>query len=75
MYIIKSKLLKNTAYLVFCIKRLYNGHVFEPEIQLPRIFPKEANQYGKINQCTFMATLFDNHESPGKETECPTTGG
>lgn len=45
---IKRKLFKNKTYLVLCIKRLYNGHVFDPEISLPRIFPKEINQCAKM---------------------------
>lgn len=71
--VIKRKLLKNTTYLILCIKRFYNGHMFEPEISLLRIIPKEINVQD-VPASIFITTLFENCKGLGKETKCPTIG-
>lgn len=46
---IRSKKNKNKNNIFGTVyQRLYNGHIFEPEIPLPRVFPKEINQCAKM---------------------------
>lgn len=63
---IKSKLLKNTTYLVLCIRAL-QWSMFEPEISLPRIVPKEINVQD-VHTSILIATLFENCKGLQKET-------